>query len=272
MNPILKILWKWQAKRKLYHSDVSTRYTSITMLGELGSTNEVSLILNTLSDPSQVIRNASSNALKKIIIREEEDQPRIEEYEQLLIRAFSEASALIHKLALIEVMEVLTLSLREEILGDLVLASENDLQYAVIRSLADTQDPDLLDGVLQASDTSDLVLRKTALQTWYSGISSQDFDKILPYCTPRLHFLIRATYELQSDGEFLRKVLSYSNTEELPLAKAYPDPFIRYLTNLLQTWEFDPEAYRSLHALAVPSYFTFDDDDLAEGERPFVIL
>jgi hypothetical protein len=179
---------------------------------------------------------------------------------------------LVNKLALIETSGAFRLAFRENLLGPLVVESENDLQYAAIRSIADTSDQVLLDTVLQASDTNDLVLRKTALETWYKGISTQDFDEILSYCVPRLHFLIRATYELQADGDFLRKVLSYSNLDDLPFAKAYPDVIIRYLTELLGQWEFDPEAYRSMHAIVVPSYFTFDDDDTAEGERPFVRL
>lgn len=272
MNPVMKYLWKWQAKRKLTSQDISLRYASIYLLGELGKPKDFELLLDGLKNHSQIIRNVTSLALKKIHQRYQ-DKPEIsDDLERQVIDLFSQSNSLIEKLAHIEVMETFQLSVREDLLSPLVIESENDLQYALIRSLADTRDQELLDAVLKASDTNDLVLRKTALETWHKGISTQDFDEILSYCTPRIHFLIRATYELQTDGNFLRKVLSFSNLDDFPTAKAYPDAIIRYLTELLGNWEFDPEAYRSLHAIVVPSYFTFDDDDKAEGERPFVIL
>ncbi len=268
----MRLLWKWQAKRKIQSDDLYLQYTSIHMLGEYGNASDFDLLINGLNHDSQIIRSVTSGAMKKILIKYQDETEILLRFEETIVTLFRNSTLLVSKLAIIEVIAAFQLSTRENLLSSLVTESENDLQYAVIRSLADTKDRELLDAILKVSDSKDLVLRKTALETWYVGISNYNFDEILTYCTPKLHFLIRATYELQTDGDFLRKVFSYSNPEDLPLAKAYPDTMIRYLIELLGKWEFDPEAYRSLHYIVVPSYFTFDESESVESDRPFVIL
>ena len=114
------------------------------------------------------------------------------------------------------------------------------------------------------------MLKRKALETWYKGLENRQFDEIRTYASNKLHYLIRATYELQLDGKFLKKVLSFASINELPEPKAYPDFIIRYLNELIGTWEYDPDAYRSLHAVVVPSYFTFDSE--SDVDTPFVIL
>ena len=270
MNPIMKKLWKWQANRKLKGDDMFLVYASAKILGKIGGENEITLLLDNLSHSDQTVRNASAQSLRDIINRNTKTDVYIT-FQDMILEKFRKTESLIEKLAIIEVMAAFTQLTREQILGPLVVDSENDLQYALIRSISETEDKDILDNVLDSSDTKDLVLRKIALQTWYNGVNNLDFDENLSYCANKLHYLIRAAYELQTDGAFLRKVLSYANRNDLPSGKAYPDFMIRYLTELLNAWEYDPDAYRSLHQIVVPSYFTFEESDENE-ERPFLIL
>lgn len=268
MNLLTRILWRWQGRRKLNHRDIGYRYTAIRKLGEVASVGDLEILLDLLGDQSQVVRNASSQALRSILDQVPDEQKAT--LEQGIIERFDASASLIEKLAIIEVMRSFTLARREQILGSLVKESENDLQYSILYALEGTQDYQILDDILDASNTSDLVLRRIALQTWYDGVSTRDKEG-LDYCTPRLHFLIRASYELQTNGEFLRTILSYADRNELPHPKAYPDFIIRYVTELLGKWDYDPDAYRSLHAIMVPSYFTFDET-AGDQERPYVIL
>ncbi len=270
-NSLLKILWLWQAKRKIKSSDVPTQYTSLYLFGAFGKFQHVELIVEYLNNPSQVLRNRSAQSLKEIYSRIENSEEK-DSFVSLILEYLEKSDNLTHKLTLIEVMRDFDLDLRERILGPMILQTENDLQYIVIRSLGDTMDLDILDAVLSAADTTDLILRKTALKTWYEGIKLYDLEASVAYCAPRMHFVIRAAYELQTEGEFLRNLLSHSNNNDLPSPKAYPDFIMRYFTELLGKWEYDPDAYRSLHAILVPSYFTFDDDESADEDRPYIIL
>jgi len=270
MNILERLLWRWQGRRKLNSDRPALRYTAIRKLGELANPSDFILLLPYLGDPSQTIRNATALTLREIIYQVE-DPAELEEIENSLVNRLNGQISLSEKLSIIEVMRALSLRTREKILGNLVRESQNDLQYAVIQSLEDTTNLDLLDDVLQAAETQDLVLRHTALKTWYEGVGNQTLKSVQDYITPRLHYLIRAAYELQTDGEFLRKALSYSNKKDLPHPKAYPDFMIRYITELLGTWDYDPEAYRSLHAIMVPSYFTFEDST-GNDERPYIVL
>lgn len=270
MNPIMKRLWKWQANRKVKGDDMFLVYASATILGKIGGENEIPLLLENLSHSDQSVRNASAQSLRDIINRNTKTDVYIT-FQDLILEKFEKTDSLRERLAIIEVMAAFTQLIREQILGPMLVDSEDDLQYAIIRSLSETEDKEILGSVLDSSDTKDLILRKIALQTWYNGVNNLDFDENLAYFSDKLHYLIRAVYELQTDGAFLRKVLSYANQNDLPTGKAYPDFMIRYLTELLNSWEYDPDAYRSLHQIVIPSYFTFDDPNENE-ERPFLIL
>ena len=270
MNPIEKMLWRWQGKRKLTSDKGALRYTAISKLGEIANPADFQLLLDQLESNYKIITNAVAIAIRQLI--EGVEDPQIEtDMEALIFEEFKKSSHLSRKLALIEVMRALSLSFREKTLAMLISESHNDLQYAIIKSIEDTINLDILDDVLEASNTLDLVLRRIALQTWYEGVAKQPLKSVQEYITPRLHYLVRAAYELQTDGELLRRALSFANQKDLPHPKAYPDFMIRYITELLGTWEYDPEAFRSLHAIMVPSYFTFEavsDDE----EEPYIIL
>ncbi|OLS23189.1 MAG: hypothetical protein HeimC2_27420 [Candidatus Heimdallarchaeota archaeon LC_2] len=270
-NALLKTLWLWQAKRKLKSDDIPTQYTSIYIIGAFGKFQHVELIIRYLHDSSQVLRNRAAQSLKEIYPRLENPEDK-NSFVVLILKALENSDSLTHKLTLIEVMRDFDLKIREKILGPMILQTENDLQYIVIQSLGDTKDFDILDAVLNSADTTDLILRKTALKTWYEGIKLHDLELSVAYCAPRMHYVIRAAYELQTKGEFLRNLLSHANNNDLPSPKAYPDFIMRYFTELLGNWEYDPDAYRSLHAILVPSYFTFNTDESVDEDRPFMIL
>ncbi|MCE7734995.1 MAG: hypothetical protein GPJ54_08970 [Candidatus Heimdallarchaeota archaeon] len=270
-NPISKILWVWQANRKLYSKDIPTQYTSLYILGIFGKYKHVVKIVSFLSNSNQALRNKASDALKQIYTRLDDIIERAA-FEKLVYGEFETSSQLTHKLAIIEIIRVFSLQKREEFLGPLITESENDLQYIVVRSLADTENFDLLDAVLDSADTIDLILRKSALRTWYEGIRLHELPEVVTYAGPRMHYVIRAAYELQTEGDFLRKLLSNTNQNDLPKPKAYPDFIIRYFTELLGKWDYDPDAYRALHAILVPSYFTFDQSETLDEDRPFIIL
>lgn len=270
-NPIMKLLWIWQANRKLNSEQTPQQYTSLYIYGVFGGFKHVEKIVPFLSSPIHALRNKASEALKQIY-RRMEDIVEKAAFEKLIYNKFETSSSLTHKLATIEVIGEFSLQKREEFLGPLIGTVENDLQYIVIRSLADTKDFELLDGVLKSAETKDLILRKSALKTWYDGIRLHDIAESTSYCSPRMHYVIRAAYELQTKGDFIRKLLGETNLNDLPKSKAYPDFIIRYFTELLGKWDYDPEAYRALHALLVPSYFTFEKSDTLEEDRPFIIL
>ncbi|MCY3413277.1 MAG: hypothetical protein INQ03_16675 [Candidatus Heimdallarchaeota archaeon] len=271
MNPVMKFLWLFQSRRWILHENLRLQYPSIHFIGELGNIKDFDRLLPLLSNPSQLVRNASTKALRTLILRNKENPEAYRHMINEIIFVFKNASGLIEKLASLEVIKLLPIAKREEVLSNLVLEAENDLKYQVIDALSDTRDVEILNSVLKASNSTDLVLKRKALETWYTGLSVQELDEVLEYATTNLHVLIRATYELQLSGEFLNKILSYAEVKKLPRPKAYPDFIIRYLTELLGNWEYEPESYRSLHAIMVPSYFTFDTSD-NEEENPFVVL
>jgi hypothetical protein len=269
-NPIMRMLWVWQA-RNLNSAKKPKQYTSLYILGIFGKYKHVEKIVPFLASPNHSLRNKASDSLKQIYKRLEDIVEKAA-FEKLIYGEFEVSSSLTQKLSIIEVVGQFSLQKREEFLGPLLRETENDLQYIVIRSLADTKNFDLLDGVLETADTRDLILRKSALKTWYEGIKLHDISDAISYCGPRIHYVIRAAYELQTKGEFLRELLGNINSNDLPTPKAYPDFIIRYFTELLGNWEYDPEAYRAIHALLVPSYFTFDQSETMGEERPFIIL
>lgn len=271
MNFLEKLLWRWQSKAKLNHPDDGLRYTAVSRFGEVSRASDLEILLELLMEPSQTIRNAAVRSTISLLQQFSEDTVVVEELMGQVFHFFEKQRSLTVQLALIEVMKYLPLDKREEVLGPLVLEREDDMRYAIIKSLKDTQELSILDDVLQASDTADLVLRRMAFETWYEGIATQNIEDITDYTTPRLHYLIRAAFELQTDGELLRKALSYAEKSNIPSPKAYPDFMIRYITELLNSWEYDPDAFRSLHAIMVPSYFTFDTDS-GSDERPYVVL
>jgi hypothetical protein len=270
-NYFLKQLWTWQANRKLNSKDVPTQYTSLYVLGAFGSYKHVEKILPFLLNSVQLLRNRASKSLKLIYHRLEEIIEKAS-FEKDVYNAFEKSESLIHKLSLLEVIREFSLQKREEFLGPLINQAEDDLLYIVIRSLSDTKNFDLLDAVLESANTHDLILRKTALKTWYEGIKLHEVSESLAYCTPRLHYMIRAAYELQTEGGYLKELLSHASLNELPSPKAYPDFIIRYFTELLGKWEYDPDAYRSLHGIVVPSYFTFEETGVIDEDQPFIIL
>lgn len=270
MNAVMKMLWLWQARRKLEHDDLIMRYPAIHLIGDWGNSGDFELLLNYLNDPSQIIRNSIMSSLKKLLVKYEEDEETHREMRSLITDQFNAANTLIEKISAIEVLRVLPIRLREMLLGNMVEETESDLQYQVINSLGDTQNIEILDAVLRSSESKDLILKRKALETWYTGLENKEFDDVLTYCTNNLHALIRANYELQLSGTFMKKILSYANQNELPEPKAYPDFIIRYLNELLTKWEYDPDANRSMHAIVVPSYFTFNQD--TDKETTYVVL
>ena len=271
-NVISRIIWKILANRKLKSDNISIKYNAIHIIGEFGNENALIKLYPFLSDEEQIIRNVASLSIKSITRKIIDKKLPTLEIQSKLIDLFREEKSLSSKISIIEVLRELPLKIREDLLGPIVKTSEDDLLYSILVSLEETQNLEVLEDMLLVSESNDIVIRRVALESWVKGLEKMEFDGILEYITPRLHQLIRINYELQLDGSFLRKVLSYANQSHLPTPKAYPDFIIRYLTELLGNWEYDPEAYRSLHAIVVPSYFTFSDDDLSESEKPFMIL
>ncbi len=271
-NIISRSIWKFLAKRKLKSENITIKYNAIHIIGEFGNENALDKLYPFLSDDEQIIRNVASLSIKSITGKMIKEDKSTLEIQSMLIDLFRDVKSLSSKISIIEVLKELPLKIREDLLGPIVKSSEDDLLYSILVSLEDTQNLEILEDMLMVSESKDIVIRRVALESWVKGLEKIEFDDILEYITPRLHQLIRINYELQLDGSFLRKVLSYANQSQLPSPKAYPDFIIRYLTELLGNWDYDPEAYRSLHAIVVPSYFTFSDDDLSESEQPFMIL
>lgn len=269
-NPILKVLWKWQAKRRLNSDNPVTQYIALTILGDLIGRNQINLIFEKTDSPFQIVRTGAAFALRSCYLNIEESKEKAIQ-EELVISKFIATKSLREKITLLDVIRIFPLNIREELLGGLVKDTESDLRYSIIKSLENSAKHDILDAILESSETPDNVLRKAALTAWYRGIENEDFEDKVEYCGPRLHFLIRSSYELQTDGLLLKNILSYASKNDIPAPKAYPDFIIRYLTKLLGTWEYDPDAYRSLHSIVVPSYFTFDPQEGGD-DRPFVIL
>jgi hypothetical protein len=272
VNPISRFFWKILANKKLNSNNIPIRYNAIHILGEFGNEKTMDKLYLFLSDDEQIIRNVASLSLKSITRKMIKKEVPTLEVQSKLIDLFRDVKSLASKISIIEVLRELPLKIREDLLGPIVKNSEDDLLHAILVSLEETQNLEILEDMLMVSESNDTVIRRVALESWVKGLENMEFDDILEYITPRLHQLIRINYELQLDGSFLRKVLSYANQSQLPDPKAYPDFIIRYLTELLGNWDYDPEAYRSLHAIVVPSYFTFSDDDLSESEKPFMIL
>lgn len=271
-NFISQYFWKMLANRKLGSEKTTIKYNAIHIIGEFGSEKSLEKLYPFLSDEEQILRNVASLSIKLITGRMiDNDKPTLE-IQSKLIDLFRDVKSLSSKISIIEVSRELPLKIREDLLGPIVKESEDDLLYSILVALEETQNLDILEDMLTVSESNDIVIRRVALESWVKGLEKIEFDDILEYITPRLHQLIRITYELQLDGSLLRRVLSYANQSQLPNPKAYPDFIIRYLTELLGNWDYDPEAYRSLHAIVVPSYFTFSDDDLSESEKPFMIL
>ena len=65
-NSLLKILWLWQATRKLKSNDLPTKYTSIFVIGSFGKFEHVELIIEYLNNSSQFLRNRAASSLKEI--------------------------------------------------------------------------------------------------------------------------------------------------------------------------------------------------------------
>ncbi|MHA2502367.1 MAG: hypothetical protein ACXAE3_05850 [Candidatus Kariarchaeaceae archaeon] len=269
MNLIEKLLWKWQGKSKIGNDNPALQYTAMRKLGEIGSATDLELLLPYLADSEQIKRNTAALAIRDLILQQQ-DTEVISEMRDKVVMQLENARSLIERISLIEITRHFPLDLRETLLAPLIVQSEADLQYVAISSITDTQNLEILDTILDASNTNDMVLKRMALQTWYEGIANQELEKVQDYITPRLHYLVRAVYELGTDGEFLRKALSYSKKKNLPHPKAYPDFMIRYVTELLGKWDYDPDAYRSLHAIMVPSYFTFSKGE--EEQETYVQL
>lgn len=268
-NSIMKFLWVFQAGMKLKSEDYSTKYAALRILEKYGSTKHIPAIILELSNEDHSIRNSSSLAIKAIYERSEDlKKPEIE---TLLVDKLTVSKSLTEKIAIINSMNHFPIETREDIIAPYILAGEPDIQYTAINSISDTKNFEILDSILDAADNPDLLLRKAALSTWFTGLNKVPFDEALEYCTPRIHYLVRSVYELQTDGIFLKEILANVNRKKLPKAKAYPDFIIRYFTELLGKWEYDPDAFHSLHAILVPSYFTFDEP-ITGDDKPFIIL
>ncbi len=262
-NLFTKPLWLWQARRKIHSDDDEIRYNAIFILGDIGKEKDISILEPLLHHNHHNTRNVAARAILSINKRYDADliSPLIENYSNEL--------PLTTQLAYLEVFKGIPLEQRVSLLSPFIGTSEDDLLYAIIAAIRGVKDLDILDSILQVSDNPDMVLRRLALEVWYQGLSEQKIDDVLDYCTPRLHELIRINYELQLDGKFLKDILSYANIGKLPTPKAYPDFIIRYLNELIRKWEYNPEANRALHAIVVPSYFTFDETG---DNRPYIIL
>lgn len=264
-----KTLWRMISLVKLKSEKNHIRYVAIRTLGKFGNMKDYERLLNLVNNENLELLNSICYSIKEIIDRENNDE-NIKKMEEIYLEKFETMKGLRPKIIMIEMSRSFDIQFREQMWVRQLRDSKNDLKYTIISVLKDVKDLKVLDEVLNSAETTDSLLRRIALETWYSGLMKYDVETIIDYIADKLHFLIRATYELQTDGKLLKQSLSYSDKNAITSPKAYPDFMIRYMTELLGLWDYDPDAYRTLHSIMVPSYFTFEND---EGkERPYIIL
>ncbi len=262
LENLSKKIWRGLALRKLKSKKLHTQVKAIQIIGEYGYPEDYEILLPFLDSDENIIRLTATIAIRNLFIKD----PQIAK--NRLIEEFQNAY-LLKKITIIEILQELPLEEREKLFGKMIQEASDDLLYAIIQTLKGTTDIDLLDNILEATHTKDQVLRKVAYQAWFAGIENMDHETKVNYGTPRLHQLIRATYETKDEGNTLYFVLSHANKELFPEPKAYPEFIIRYLIELINTWEYDPDANRSIHRLVVPAYFTFKEEKDMK-ERPFI--
>lgn len=254
MNVLMKKLWVLLAQRKLNSANNITKFNAIELLGEYGGIKHLSALAEGLASSDAMIRNASVQAMQLLIQRFPSEQ-----FLTVLQESLTH-SDLIEKLAVIEVLGAFDLSTREKLLTPFLFNSTNDLLFAVVIALRGSQDIALLDKFLEISITADLTLRRATYTSWFAGIAAMETEQRLEYCTPYIHELIRATYEMNAEGDILFAILAHANRKLLPPAKAYPEFIQRYLLKLIHMHEYDADVYRNLHQLVVPAYFIFANE------------
>lgn len=264
MNSLVKNIWLLFARRKLSASNLNTRLSAIEIVGELGTPDDIPDLLPLIHESNTLVRNQAISALK-LLYNQEGADPFMDDLLGIL-----QEEELISMLAVIDILEIFPLVLREQYLVEYLDDANSDLLFEVIRSLEHTTNEEILDKILALASTKDLLLRRVIYTTWFSGIFSMQHDRRLAYATPLVHALIRATYEMNDNGAILREVLSNADKKQLPAPKAYPEFIIRYLVQLIHAWEYDVYIYRTLHTIVVPAYFTFDN--ASEKEAPYLIV
>ena len=269
MNITNKTLWRMISLVKLKSEKNHIRYVAIRTLGKFGNMKDYERLLNLVHNENLELLNSICYSIKEIIDRENNDE-NIKKMEEIYLEKFETMKGLRPKIIMIEMSRSFDIQFREQMWVRLLRDSKNDLKYTIISVLKDVKDLKVLDEVLNSAETTDSLLRRIALETWYSGLMKYDVETIMDYIADKLHFLIRATYELQTDGKLLKQSLSYSDKNAITSPKAYPDFMIRYMTELLGLWDYDPDAYRTLHSIMVPSYFTFSKGE--EEEETYVQL
>ncbi len=254
-------LWRFLAAKKLSSRSLPTKIQAIQLLAKYGKPEDQAMLLPLINERNNAIRLSATVSLRTLF---RQDQS----FKQALLDHLQNASVLT-KLTIIEILQELPLEEREEIFADTITTATDDILYAVVQALKGTTDINLLDAMLKAADTKDLVLRKTAYLAWFQGIANMEKEDRIQYATPRIHQLIRATYETKDKGTILQNILAYADRKELPEPKAYPEFIIRYLIELINTWEYDPDVNRAIHQLVVPAYFTFREREQMQ-ERPYI--
>ncbi len=256
-------IWRTLAVRKLKSPKKFIQVEAILALGEYGKTDDINLLIPFLDSQDNILRLNATIVIRKLFKHDPQKTAK-----NMLIETYKE-SKLLKKITIIEILQELPLEERENLFGDQLANASDDLLYVLLQALKGTTNTELLDDILDAANTKDLVLRRTAYFAWFAGIEAMNKDKKLAYATPRLHQLIRATYENRDKGETLKFVLGHADRRELPEPKAYPEFIIRYLIELINTWEYDPDVNRSIHKLVVPAYFTFNEErDMKD--RPYI--
>ncbi|RMG28152.1 MAG: hypothetical protein D6732_19070 [Methanobacteriota archaeon] len=256
-------IWRTIALRKLNSNKKFIQVEAILVLGRYGLPEDIEVLLPFLEAQDNLLRLNATIVIRKLFKNDPEKQAK-----DLLVNTYRQAK-LLQKITIIEILQELPLEEREQLFGDQLASASDDLLYALLQALKGTTDIDLLDIILESANTRDLILRRTAYHAWFAGIEAMEKEKRLEYATPRLHQLIRATYENRDDGRTLNYVLGHSNRRDLPEPKAYPEFIIRYLIELINTWEYDPDVNRAIHALVVPAYFTFrEEHDMKD--RPYI--
>lgn len=256
-------IWRTLALRKLKSPKTFIQVEAILALGKYGLSEDIDVLLPFLDSHENLLRLNATIVIRKLFKNDPEKSAKVK-----LIEAYKD-SKLLKKITIIEILQELPLEEREQLFGDQLSNASDDLLYVLLQTLKGTTKTDLLDDILDAANTRDLVLRRTAYFAWFAGIEAMDKDQKLEYATPRLHQLIRATYENRDKGSTLKFVLGHADKRNLPEPKAYPEFIIRYLIELINTWEYDPDVNRSIHRLVVPAYFTFNEEGDMK-DRPYI--
>lgn len=266
MNSISKRAWRFLSLRKIRSDDFIHIIQGLDKLYFSGIDEDILLMNKFLDNKNHAIRLRTIHTCKSIINRSELQMDLIDQ-----LNGLYSSFSLKGKISLIEIFQILDLEKRESLLMKHILDAESDILYSLIKALSGSKKEEIMDRFLYATNTFDHVIRRIAYESWFESISLMEFEERVDYTSGYAHQLIRATYEMEDNGDLLKEMLMHVSKSSLAQPKAYPEFILRYLIELVNKWEYDPDVYRNLHGLMVPAYFTFETD-ITDKERSYIIV